>query len=81
MFVPSALTPAVLAPAGSEDHFNALSTALSFIGDHPTVLKDILLFSLTGAIGQLFIFLTLSLYGSLTLVRPTPQRTFRERAN
>ncbi|KAL8281428.1 hypothetical protein RQP46_006112 [Phenoliferia psychrophenolica] len=74
MLVPSALTPSVLAPAGSEDHWNALATALAFIREHPTVVKDVLLFSLTGAVGQLFIFLTLSLYGSLTLVTITVTR-------
>ncbi|KAK4701879.1 solute carrier family 35 (UDP-galactose transporter), member B1, partial [Phenoliferia sp. Uapishka_3] len=74
MMVPSALTPGFLAPAGADQHFNALSTALSFISEHPAVLKDILLFSITGAIGQLFIFLTLSLYGSLTLVTITVTR-------
>ncbi|KAK4050047.1 UDP-galactose transporter [Microbotryomycetes sp. JL221] len=71
---PSFLTPSFLAPAGSDTHFNALSTALDFIQHHPLVKLDIVLFGLTGAIGQLFIFATLSLYGSLTLVTITVTR-------
>ncbi|KAM0746835.1 UAA transporter [Meredithblackwellia eburnea MCA 4105] len=74
MLVPSVLTPSFLAPVGSESHFNALSQALSFITSHPSVTKDIILFSLTGAVGQLFIFMTLSLYGSLILVTVTLTR-------
>lgn len=77
LLFPSALTPSFLAPAGADDHFNALSTAVSFIGSHSGVANDVLLFSLTGAIGQLFIFLTLSLYGSLVprVSPPSPPRT------
>ncbi|KAK4046860.1 UDP-galactose transporter [Microbotryomycetes sp. JL201] len=71
---PSALTPSFLAPVGSDLHFNALSTALDFIRQHPLVKVDIILFGLTGAVGQLFIFATLSLYGSLTLVTITVTR-------
>lgn len=81
LLFPSSLTPSFLVeapPSGGLHHhepaFNALSSALAFIASHPTVTKDILLFSLTGAIGQLFIFVTLSLYGSLTLVTITVTR-------
>jgi UDP-galactose transporter B1 len=51
-----------------------LATALSFIATYPAVLKDILGFSLAGALGQLFIFDTLQHYGSLTLVTVTVTR-------
>ncbi|KAM0792682.1 hypothetical protein ACM66B_002462 [Microbotryomycetes sp. NB124-2] len=71
---PSALTPGFIAPVGSDLHWNALSSALDFIRHHPLVRVDIILFGLTGAIGQLFIFATLSLYGSLTLVTITVTR-------
>ncbi|KAH9811649.1 UAA transporter [Melampsora americana] len=53
---------------------NEFSTALEFIKTYPSVLKDILLFSTAGAIGQLFIFETLSHFGSLTLVTITVTR-------
>lgn len=71
---PTALTPAFLAPTTSVAHFNALSSALSFVRSHPLVKFDMVLFGLTGAIGQLFIFVTLSAYGSLTLVTITVTR-------
>ncbi|GAA5973246.1 hypothetical protein JCM11641_003032 [Rhodosporidiobolus odoratus] len=75
---PTSLAPTVLLPAsatsGTLQHANELSSALSFISTHPSVKLDILLFGLTGAIGQLFIFATLSLYGSLTLVTITVTR-------
>ena len=45
-----------------------LSGALEFISTHPSVKIPLLQFSLTGALGQLFIFETLQHFGSLTLV-------------
>lgn len=51
-----------------------LSAALAFIHSHPKVLRDILLFSIAGATGQLFIFDTLENFGSLTLVTITVTR-------
>ncbi|GAA5885011.1 hypothetical protein JCM6882_007191 [Rhodosporidiobolus microsporus] len=72
-FIPSFLLPAAAA-SGESSHVNELSSALSFIATHPAVKLDILLFGLTGSIGQLFIFATLSLYGSLTLVTITVTR-------
>lgn len=51
-----------------------LSTALDFVGRHPAVLSDILLFSLSGAVGQCFIFYTLGNFGSLSLVTVTVTR-------
>lgn len=78
LLFPTALTPALLVPTPPPSTlgtpFNALTAVLDFIASHPAVLQDILLFSLAGAIGQLFIFLTLSLYGSLTLVTITVTR-------
>ena len=77
LMFPTSLTPEILVPTSpipGESHLNALTAVLSFIASHPSVSFDILLFSLTGAIGQLFIFLTLSLYGSLTLVTITVTR-------
>jgi UDP-galactose transporter B1 len=74
---PFSLTPSFLLPVsalGPHAHPNELSSALSFIANHPSVKTDILLFGLTGAVGQLFIFATLSLYGSLTLVTITVTR-------
>ncbi|GAA6035037.1 hypothetical protein JCM8097_002155 [Rhodosporidiobolus ruineniae] len=76
LLFPYSLTPSFLLPvsAASGTHTNELSSALSFIATHPSVKTDILLFALTGAVGQLFIFATLSLYGSLTLVTITVTR-------
>ncbi|GAA5865316.1 hypothetical protein JCM1840_001526 [Sporobolomyces johnsonii] len=75
---PFALTPSFLLPAHAlahpQQHFNELASALSFIASHPSIKPDVFLFGLTGSIGQLFIFATLSLYGSLTLVTITVTR-------
>lgn len=73
---PTALTPSFLLPVSTstEPSFNALSSALGFIASHPGVTPDLLLFSVCGAVGQLFIFVTLSHYGSLTLVTITVTR-------
>ena len=51
-----------------------LSTAIEFWRMHPRVLLDILAFAFAGAIGQIFIFLTLSIHGSLILVTITVTR-------
>lgn len=53
---------------------NELSSAMSFIRAHPTVGTDILGFCLCGAIGQIFIFYTLSQFSSLLLVTVTVTR-------
>ncbi|KAI7964090.1 hypothetical protein MJO29_004517 [Puccinia striiformis f. sp. tritici] len=53
---------------------NEFTAAIEFIKSSPKVLQDILLFSSAGAIGQLFIFETLSHFGSLTLVTITVTR-------
>lgn len=44
------------------------SSAVEFIKSHPSVVVPLVQFSLTGALGQLFIFETLQHFGSLTLV-------------
>ena len=61
--------PPILAPSPNE-----LSSAISFIRVHPTVGTDILGFCLCGAIGQIFIFYTLSQFSSLLLVTVTVTR-------
>lgn len=45
-----------------------------FLRHHPLVLRDIFLFGLCGAVGQIFIFLTLEKFGSLVLVTTTVTR-------
>lgn len=76
LVTPYALLPAVLRPvaAASGTHSNELASSLAFVAAHPSVKLDILLFGLTGSVGQIFIFVTLSLYGSLTLVTITVTR-------
>lgn len=51
-----------------------LQSALAFLSRHPSVTKDILLFASCGAIGQVFIFYTLSKFSSLLLVTITVTR-------
>lgn len=51
-----------------------ITTAIKLIQLHPRILLDILAFSVSGAIGQIFIFLTLSMHGSLILVTITVTR-------
>jgi solute carrier family 35 (UDP-galactose transporter), member B1 len=51
-----------------------LRDALEFCSREPAVILDILLFSLAGAFGQCFIFITLEAYGSLVLVTVTVTR-------
>ncbi|KAM3415831.1 hypothetical protein BST61_g9338 [Cercospora zeina] len=51
-----------------------LYEALAFIQKHPAVGWDILGFAASGALGQVFIFMTLSLFGSLLLVGITVTR-------
>ncbi|BGP37365.1 UDP-galactose transporter [Rhodotorula kratochvilovae] len=72
--MPSFLLPVSAASGAASAHANELSSALAFVASHPAVKLDILLFGLTGSIGQIFIFVTLSLYGSLTLVTITVTR-------
>lgn len=51
-----------------------LYSALAFLSRHPSVTQDILLFASCGAIGQVFIFYTLSKFSSLLLVTITVTR-------
>lgn len=51
-----------------------LQDAISFIQRHPAVGWDILGFAACGAMGQVFIFMTLSIFGSLLLVTVTVTR-------
>jgi UDP-galactose transporter B1 len=51
-----------------------LSQAIAFCARHPSVIKDILVFSCCGALGQCFIFFTLARFGSLVLVTVTVTR-------
>ncbi|KAG1749309.1 UDP-galactose transporter [Suillus lakei] len=50
------------------------ANAIGFIRTHPSVIVPLIQFSLTGALGQLFIFETLQHFGSLTLVMITLTR-------
>ncbi|GFZ00137.1 UDP-galactose transporter 3 [Actinidia rufa] len=50
--------------------------AVSFCKQHPKAAGDILLFCLCGAVGQNFIFLTISRFGSLTNTTITTTRKF-----
>lgn len=59
----------VLSPWTSE-----LANALAFIAEYPSVLGDLALFCLCGALGQLFIFMTIEKFGSLSLVTVTVTR-------
>ncbi|KAK5173905.1 UDP-galactose transporter [Saxophila tyrrhenica] len=51
-----------------------LQDALTFVRRHPTVGWDVLGFAACGAMGQVFIFMTLSIFGSLLLVTVTVTR-------
>jgi len=62
----------VLLPSGTGQ--SELLAAWSFITSHPGVISPIIEFSVTGALGQLFIFETLQHFGSLTLVTITLTR-------
>ncbi|PYI06347.1 UDP-Glc/Gal endoplasmic reticulum nucleotide sugar transporter [Aspergillus sclerotiicarbonarius CBS 121057] len=51
-----------------------LNSAISFLSRHPEALKNVLGFAACGAVGQLFIFYTLSRFSSLLLVTVTVTR-------
>lgn len=53
---------------------NELAAALNFIAKHPSAFPDILSFAACGAIGQIFIYYTLSKFSSLLLVTVTVTR-------
>ncbi len=49
---------------------------VAFLLSHPKSLLDVLTFCLCGALGQLFIFLTINKFGALTLTLVTTTRKF-----
>ena len=49
---------------------------ISFFTAHPKSLLDVIVFCLSGALGQLFIFLTINMFGALTLTLVTTTRKF-----
>ncbi|KAF9219246.1 UDP-galactose transporter, partial [Gyrodon lividus] len=63
--------PVLHPSSGSQSEF---VSALAFIRSHPSIIGPLVQFSLTGALGQLFIFETLQHFGSLTLVTITLTR-------
>ncbi|KAG8534188.1 uncharacterized protein KY384_001032 [Bacidia gigantensis] len=71
----SPLLPATLffEPAATTNT-NELAAALDFIARHPSVFIDILSFAACGAVGQIFIYYTLSKFSSLLLVTVTVTR-------
>ncbi|KAL0960823.1 hypothetical protein HGRIS_005842 [Hohenbuehelia grisea] len=58
----------------SESGTTELAGALEFVRTHPNIITPLVQYSLTGALGQLFIFETLQHFGSLTLVTITLTR-------
>ncbi|KAF9585894.1 UDP-galactose transporter [Lunasporangiospora selenospora] len=69
LFMSGYMTVWLLNPYNSE-----LASALAFCQTHPAIIKDIVMFSICGALGQCFIFYTLEKYGSLSLVTVTVTR-------
>ncbi|PKX94732.1 UDP-galactose transporter HUT1 [Aspergillus novofumigatus IBT 16806] len=65
-----ALLPIPIPPSTETE----LTSAISFLSRHPEVMKNVLGFAACGAIGQLFIFYTLSRFSSLLLVTVTVTR-------
>ncbi|KAH3684158.1 hypothetical protein WICPIJ_004888 [Wickerhamomyces pijperi] len=51
-----------------------LTGSMAFIHSHPIILKEIILYGLCGAVGQLFIFYTLAKFGSIVLITVTVTR-------
>ncbi|TQV94822.1 hypothetical protein V2A60_005835 [Cordyceps javanica] len=73
--------PAVLAATGAGEWLGLgsgdageLGNALAFMGRYPAVWKDVLGFAACGAVGQVFIFYTLSTFSSVLLVTVTVTR-------
>ena len=61
-------------PLSSPASSNELSNAISFLSRHPSALYDVLGFAACGAIGQIFIYMTLNRFGSILLVTVTVTR-------
>lgn len=68
------LTTESFLSAASHHNISTLQSTIEFIIDHPTCLVPLLQFALLGGLGQLFIFETISHFGSLTLVMLTVTR-------
>ena len=71
-YIPPSLLPSPF--ASTNTHEDELSSALAFLSRHPHALYDVLGFAACGAIGQVFIFMTLNSFGSLLLVTVTVTR-------
>ncbi|KIJ04549.1 hypothetical protein PAXINDRAFT_164814 [Paxillus involutus ATCC 200175] len=69
--LPLPYIPVLHPSSGAQSEF---VSALAFIKSHPSIIGPLVQFSLTGALGQLFIFETLQHFGSLTLVTITLTR-------
>lgn len=70
----SPLLPLLLPNFVSTSHTTELSSALLFISAHPSVFPAVLGFAACGAVGQIFIYFTLSRFSSLLLVTVTVTR-------
>lgn len=70
----SPLIPASLRLTASSQGTNELASALDFIARNPAIFPAILSFAACGAIGQIFIYYTLSRFSSLLLVTVTVTR-------
>ncbi|KAN0087757.1 UAA transporter family domain containing protein [Tylopilus felleus] len=69
--LPLPYIPVIHPTSGTQSEF---ASALEFIKSHPSIVVPLIQFSVTGALGQLFIFETLQHFGSLTLVTITLTR-------
>jgi UDP-galactose transporter B1 len=56
--------------------FNEVVEAMQFLTTHPEALRDVLLFALCGATGQVFIFINIKQFGSLINTIVTITRKF-----
>ncbi|KAI6005372.1 UDP-galactose transporter [Pisolithus marmoratus] len=69
--LPLPYIPVLHPTTGAQSEF---ASAVAFVKEHPSIVVPLVQFSLTGALGQLFIFETLQHFGSLTLVTITLTR-------
>jgi solute carrier family 35 (UDP-galactose transporter), member B1 len=69
--LPSSLLDTLSIPQSSASELNS---AIAFLQRNPAVLKDVLGFAACGAVGQIFIYATLSRFSSLLLVTVTVTR-------
>lgn len=73
-YISSNKTLTTLLPLPIESSGSELTSAISFMSRHPEALKNVLGFAACGAVGQVFIFYTLSRFSSLLLVTVTVTR-------